>query len=109
MSAALGFTPFYGATVAVATLAGAATANVPPAARALRILNVGTQLAFVRVRPAGSVADATAADLPVAAGTEIVILKNAQPSAAQGETVVSVFAAAAGSTVYITPGEYVRP
>lgn len=99
------FTPYYGQTQAAATVAGAVNVNVNPAGRALLIQNVGTQLAFVRVKPAGVAADASATDMPIPANEQRVILKSSQNSVAQGETIVSVFATAVGSTVYVTPGD----
>ena len=99
------FTPYYGQTVSAASLAGAVNVNVNPAASSLLLTNVGNQLVFVRVKPAGVAADATVADLPLPAGAQRVIQKSAQPSAAQGETIVSIFGTAAGSTIYVTPGD----
>lgn len=103
------FTPHYGQTQAVATAAGAVNATVPAGANQLLLTNVGTVLAFVRVKPNGSSADASAADMPLPAGAQRIISKHGDIDAAYGQTVVSVFAAGAGSTVYITPGEGCGP
>lgn len=97
------FTPHYGATVNAASLAGVANVNVPPSARALLLTNVGTQLVFVRVKPNGSAADASALDMPLPANSQRVILKDASPGNF-GESVVSIFGTAAGSVIYVTPG-----
>lgn len=100
------FNPHYGATVAAATVAGAVNVNVPAAAKNLLLVNVGSQLAFIRVKPSGVAADASAADMPLPAGGSRVITKDGgNPGSSDGQTVVSVFAAAAGSTVYVCPGE----
>lgn len=99
------FTPYYGQTVSAASLAGAANVTVSPSARALLLTNVGSQLVFIRVKPSTAIADATAADMPLPAGTQRVILKSSQPSGSLGETTVSIFGTGAGSTIYVTPGE----
>ena len=104
------FFPHYGQTVAAATIAGAVNVNVPAAAKQLLLTNVGTVLAFVRVKPSGVAADATAADLPLPAGSQRIISKDGgDGSAANGQTIVSVFSTGAGSTVYVTPGEGFGP
>lgn len=98
------FTPYYGSTVSVASLAGAANVTTLGRARALLLTNVGTQLVFVRVKPNGVSANATVADLPLPAGAQRVVLKNSDPGS-DGETVVGIFGTAVGSTIYVTPGE----
>lgn len=94
------FCPAYGRTVAAATINGAVNVTVPTDSRQILLVNVGTQLVFVRVKPQGVTADATAADMPLAAGASRVITKDPQ---SQG--VVSIAATAVGSTVYVCPGD----
>lgn len=102
----LSFTPYYGQTVSIASSAGNGAAAVASRARALLIQNVGTQLVFVRVRPPGNSSNATTADLPIPSNTQRVVLKGADPmGGSDGETSVSIFGTAVGSTIYITPGE----
>lgn len=104
------FAPHYGATVAAVTAAGVVNVNVPAGDKQLLLTNVGTVLAFVRVKPSGVVTDASATDMPLPAGTQRIITKDGgDPDPAQGQTVVSVFAAGVGSTVYVTPGEGFGP
>lgn len=98
------FTPYYGSTVSAASAAGAVNVTTLARARALLLTNVGTQLVFVRVKPSGVAADASAADLPLPAGAQRVILKSSEPGV-NGEVTVSIFSAAVGSTIYVTPGE----
>jgi hypothetical protein len=100
------FTPYYGQTVSVASAAGAVAVSVASRARALLLTNVGTQLVFVRVRAPGATTNASATDLPLPAGSQRVVLKGADPmGGTDGETSVSIFGTAAGSTIYVTPGE----
>lgn len=98
--------PYYGATQAAATIAGVVNVTVPSIAKQVLLENVGTVLAFVRVKPNGSAVDASATDLPLPAGRGRVITKDGGDFGTQdGQTVVSVFSSGAGSTVYVTPCE----
>ena len=100
------FTPYYGQTVNAASLNGVVAVSVPSRARALLLTNVGNQLVFVRVRAPGAAVNASVADLPLPAGSQRVVLKGADPmGGTDGETSVSIFGTAAGSTIYVTPGE----
>jgi hypothetical protein len=100
------FTPYYGQTTSAASSAGNSTLAVAPRARAVLLTNVGTQLVFVRVRAPGATANASATDLPLPAGSQQVILKGADPmGGSDGETSISIFGTAVGSTIYATPGE----
>jgi hypothetical protein len=101
------FAPLYGQTQAAATIAGAVNVNVPSGPKQLLLTNVGTVLAFVRVKPNGVAADASATDLPLPAGAQRIISKE---DGGNGQAVVvSVFSSGAGSTVYVTPGEGYGP
>ena len=102
------FQPQYGATVAIATAAGAVTGNVPASAKNLLIVNAATGIVFVRVRPAGTTADATVADMPLLPNQSRVISKDGghDQGSSQGQTVVSVFSpGGALGTVWVCPGE----
>lgn len=100
------FTPYYNQTTSVASSAGNGTLAIPARARAVLLTNVGNQLVFVRVRPPGSAVNASAADMPLPAGTQRVILKGADPmGGTDAETSISIFGTGAGSTIYATPGD----
>lgn len=100
------FNPYYGSTVAAATVAGVVNVTVPSIAKQLLLENVGTVLAFVRVKPNGSALDASATDMPLPPGRGRIITKDGGDyGVADGQVTVSIFAAGAGSTVYVTPGE----
>jgi hypothetical protein len=95
------FCPRYGATVVAATAAGAVNVNVAADSKNILIVNDGTGVVMVRVKPSGNAADATAADCPVGKASSRVITKDPN---SQG--VVSVFSpGGAVGNVYICPGE----
>jgi hypothetical protein len=95
------FAPRYGATVVAATAAGAVNVNVPTDSKNLLIVNDGTGVVMVRVKPSGQAGDATATDCPVAKNSSRVITKD---PGSQG--VVSVWSpGGAVGNVYICPGE----
>lgn len=99
------FNPSYGQTLTLATAAGAANGAVPPAAPQLLIVNMSTGIVFVRVKPNGVAADATITDLPIAPNGTRIITKDSNPSATNGQTVVSVFSpGGALGNVYVCPG-----
>lgn len=100
------FTPYYNQTTSAASAAGTVAVTTSSRAQALLLTNVGNQLVFVRVRSPGSTAVASAADLPLPANSQRVVMKAADPmGGADGETSVSIFGTGAGSTIYVTPGE----
>ena len=100
------FIPHYGQTQAAVTIAGVVNVNVPSIDKQILLENVGTVLAFVRVKPNGSVVDASAVDMPLPPGRGRIISKDGGDyGTADGQTVISIFAAGAGSTVDVTPGE----
>lgn len=108
MTAKQPFAPSYGKTQSAASAAGATVyaAPFPADARQLLIQNVGTVLCYFRMNTAGDTSNATAADLPIAAGQKLVITKDGgNPGVADGQTRASIFSTGAGSTVYVTPGE----
>jgi hypothetical protein len=94
------FFPYYGQTQSIATVSGAEnSAALPAESRQVLLANVGTALAFIRYKPDGVTADATAADMPLPAGSTRIISKDRRAG------IISVFAAATGSTIYVCPGE----
>jgi hypothetical protein len=100
------FTPYYRQTVSVASSAGNGAVTVGTRGKALLLTNVGTQLVFVRVRPSGDTSNAAATDLPLPANTQRVVLRDGDPmGGTDGESSISIFCAAVGSTIYVTPGE----
>ncbi len=100
------FAPIPGATLSVATVAGAAAIpNINPDGEQLLIVNAGTQLVQVRLTRANDSANATAADLPILPNTSRVITRELFVGPrTEWFTRLSVFAGAVGSTVYVTPG-----
>jgi hypothetical protein len=95
------FSPQYGATVTIATAAGAANANVAAQPKNLLIYNDATGPVFVRVKPSGVVSDATIADMPVPSKGTRVISKDPQ-----SQNIVSVFSpGGALGNVYACPGD----
>jgi hypothetical protein len=105
------FNPQYGKTQAAPTAAGAVNLTFDNiGTKQLLLTNVGTVLAFVRVKPNGVATDASAADLPLPAGSQRIITRDAgNQSNDNQQMIVSVFASGAGSTVYVTPGEGYGP
>lgn len=95
------FMPQYGATKVVATAVSAVNTTVSADPKNLLIYNDGTAAVFIRVKPNGVSADATAADMPVASKGSRVITKDPNAS-----TTVSVFSpGGAVGNVYICPGD----
>lgn len=95
------FYPQYGATLSVATAAAAVNTTVSAQPKQLHVYNDGTAAVFVRVKPQGTTADATVADLPVPSKGRIIITKDPQST-----NTVSVFSpGGAVGNVYLTPGD----
>lgn len=95
------FSPHYGATVTIATAAGAANAAVSAQAKNLLIYNDATGPVFLRVKPAGVSTDATVADMPLASKGSRVITKDPN-----SQNIVSVFSpGGALGNVYVCPGD----
>lgn len=100
------FDPHYGATVTAATAAGAVNVTVPAGDKSLLIVNASTAVVFIRVKPNGSVVDASALDMPMLPSSSRVIGKDGgDPDPQWGQTIVSVFCASAAGNVYVCPGE----
>jgi len=95
-----------GGTVSVA--ATAVTANSPAfdsQSKQVLVTNVGTQLAYVRLKFAGNTTAATGADVPILPNSKLLLTK-AGGAPDGGETLAAVIApGGAGSTIYFTPGD----
>lgn len=95
------FSPKYGATLTIATAAGAANATASKDEHQLLVYNDGTAAVFVRVKPQGQNGDATVADMPVPSKATRVITKDPQ-----SQNIVSVWSpGGAVGNVYVCPGE----
>jgi len=95
------FSPKYGATVTIATAAGAANANLSANEHQVLVYNDATAAVFVRVKPSGNNADATVADMPIPSKGTRVITKDPQ-----SQNILSVFSpGGAVGNVYGCPGE----
>lgn len=95
------FTPQYGATVTLATAAGAVNANVSGQPKNLLIYNDSTGVVFVRVKPGGVNTDASVVDMPLASKDTRVISKDPN-----SQNIVSVFSpGGALGNVYACPGD----
>lgn len=90
------FNPAYtqGQTVTAAAVAASVTIN--PASKQFVVTNTGANIAYIRAG-AGSFS-ATAADMPVLAGTQIGLTKG------DGDGTLS-YISAGGTTLHIIPGE----
>lgn len=103
--------PFYPAPgktqTAVVTGAGAITTGIPGNSRQLLLTNVGTQVLFVRVTTAADATVASASDTPVLPNSQCTITKDGSGTdgSPTAYTRVAYFAAGAGSTLYVTPGD----
>lgn len=82
-----------GATSTLAASTTSASVSIDPYATAVRVLNAGSQLAFIRF--AGT---ATTADLPIPSGATEVFTKN-------GAASIAAITAASTTTLYVTTGE----
>ena len=100
------FSPSYGLSVNVVGAVASANVELTSAARplgptaAVELLNVGTQVMFVKFGGDNSVA-ATSADYPVGPGDRVVL---PMPSFATGSVWVAAISPAVGSTLYCTGG-----
>lgn len=89
------FRPRYGANQVVTPAAASASITIAKDDTAVRLVNTGANVCYVRV---GSVAaSATTADLPVRAGSEIIVRKSVD------DTVLSHISAA-GTTLNVQTG-----
>ncbi len=96
MSVLQPFNPSYTQGQTVVAAAAAASVTLNAAAKQLTITNTGANIAYVRAGT-GAIA-ATAADMPVLAGTQISITKS------DGQETFS-YISAAGTTLHVIPGE----
>lgn len=91
------FQPAYGQNHTVSATTTSASVTLGAATKSLLLVNSGSQLVYVRVGEGAQTA--TAADMPLRAGSEVLIGK---PNDA---LTVAYLAAAATSTLSIMPGE----
>lgn len=75
-----------------------------PYAKQFMVTTKGTEMIFVRLKKAGDTTAATEADTPVLPNSQITLTKQGT-GPRDGHTLLSVFAAGAGTTVYVTSGE----
>lgn len=95
------FTPQYGASVTLATAAGAANASISAQPKNLLIYNDSTGTVFIRIKPGGVNSDATAADMPLGTKQSRVISKDPN-----SQNIVSVWSpGGALGNVYACPGD----
>lgn len=109
MSALQPFNPQYARSISLDVGTTSASVTLPPQGNAggnkqLTILNIGTNVVFVRVSNSadGAVnASATSptADYPIGPNASVTITKSTDANT------VSAIAAATGNTIWITPGE----
>lgn len=83
------------------SVAGSLVCSAALRASTIRIHNIGTVLAFARVT-GEAIPVATAADIPIAAGTSIVI---ANPVAEGTAGLAAISSTTTSCDVYFTPGE----
>ena len=90
------FRPRYGSNQVVTPAAASASINIAKDDTAVRLVNTGANVCYVRVR--NSAGAATTADLPVRAGSEVIIRKGVD------DTVLSHISAS-GTTLNVMTGE----
>lgn len=89
------FRPNYGSNQVVTPAVGSASITIPGADTAVRLVNSGGNICYVRI---GNVADtATTADLAVRSGSEVIVRK------AKGDTHLAHISAA-GTTLNVQTG-----
>lgn len=74
-----------------------ASVTVRADAKSVRVVNTGSVVVFVRIGT--STQTATAADVPVRGGSDLILAKG------DGEDTVAVITASSTATVYVQPGE----
>ena len=92
------FKPHYGTTQTFNPASSSATITIGRGDKSLRLINTGANICFFRTGPAASIAAATAADCPVAAGQTLIIEK-----AQDDDTLAHI--SATGTTLVVTSGE----
>lgn len=90
------FRPRYGSNQVVTPAASSASINIAKDDQAVRLVNTGANVCYVRVR--NSAGTATTADLPVRAGSEVIIRKGVD------DTILSHISAS-GTTLNVMTGE----
>ena len=98
MSIRAPFEPRRGTNQVVSPAAASASVTVDPVAKSIRFVNSGAAICHVRVGTAVSGVPATTADMPILAGTSIIVQKG------DGENTVA-YISAAGTTLHIQTGE----
>lgn len=96
MSILAAFQPRRGANQTVTAAATSASVSLDAQAKAVRLVNVGANICFVRIGAGAQTA--TTADMPVRSGSEIVVLKGDND-----DTLAHI--SALGATLYIQTGE----
>lgn len=92
------FQPQRGANQVVTPASGSATVTVDKVATSVRLCNTGANICHVCIGTNVSGATAATTDMPVRAGSEIIVRK------AQGEDTVA-YISASGTTLHIQTGE----
>ena len=90
------FRPRYGSNQVVTPAAASASITIAKDDTAVRLVNTGVNVCYVRIRNAAGAA--TTADLPVRAGSEVIVRKGVD------DTVLSHISAA-GTTLNVQTGE----
>lgn len=99
MSARQPFSPHYGTNQVLAAGAAALTANLDPVDKSVRIINTGSNIAYVRIfYSTGIAVPATTADFPITAGLAATITK------ADGQDRLS-YISATGTSLQVMTGE----
>lgn len=90
------FQPRRGVNVVATPAASSASISIDPEAKSVRLVNVGVNICHVRIGEGAQTA--TTADMPVRAGSEIVVQKG------EGEDTLAHISAS-GTTLHIQTGE----
>ena len=90
------FQPRRGVNVVATPAASSASISIDPEAKSVRLVNVGANICHVRIGEGAQTA--TTADMPVRAGSEIVVQKG------EGEDTLAHISAS-GTTLHIQTGE----
>ena len=100
------FNPKYGSTTSGSATATASVLAVAASSKQILLTNSGTQVVFVRITQSGSTTDATAADIPVLPGTQLMLTKPSLSGAAGDDysRLSYIAPGGAGSTLYASSG-----
>lgn len=91
------FTPVYGGTKSLSVTTSSSADTLSTSGSDLKLTNTGSNPCFVRI--AGAATAAVVADLPVAAGETVYVVRNSDMIH------VSAITAASTTTLYATPGD----